>query len=79
MPTLHVRRVPDDTYEALRRLAEDRKSTIGAEAIRLLRRALRTDRAGIRALLDEIEARRPVARRGAPPAAELIRRERNAR
>ena len=49
------------------------------EAIRLLRRALRTDTAKVRALLDEIESRRPVARRGSPSAAELIRRDRDAR
>ncbi len=79
MPTLHVRNVPDDTYEALRRLATERKSSIGAEAVRLLQRALKTDIAGLRALLDAIETRRPVARRGAPGAAALIRRDRDAR
>ncbi|OGK79876.1 MAG: hypothetical protein A2X50_07430 [Candidatus Rokubacteria bacterium GWF2_70_14] len=79
MSTLHVRQVPEDTYEALRRLAAERKSSIRVEAIRLLRRALRTDTAKVRALLDEIESRRPVARRGSPSAAELIRRDRDAR
>jgi plasmid stability protein len=79
MATLHVRNIPDDTYEALRQLAIERKSSIGVEAIRLLQRALRTDRAGVRALLDEIDASRPRARRGAPPAATLIRRDREAR
>jgi plasmid stability protein len=76
--TLHVRNVPDDTYEALRHLAIERKSSIGAEAIRLLQRALRTDRAGARGLLDEIDASRPRARRGTPTAAALIRRDREA-
>ncbi len=79
MPTLHVRNIPPDTYEALRRLAEERKSSIGAETIRLLQRALRMDSARVRALLDEIEARRPVVRRRVPTAAELIRRDRDAR
>jgi plasmid stability protein len=79
MPTLHVRNVPADTYEALRRLATDRRSSIGIEAVRLLQRALRTDTAGVRALLDEIEAERPVARRGSPAAATLIRRDRRVR
>jgi plasmid stability protein len=79
MATLHVRNVPRDTYEALRRLAAERKSSIAVEAIRLLQRALRTDRAGLRLLLDEIETRRPTARRGSPTAAELIRRDRDAR
>ena len=59
-------------------LAIERKSSIGAEAIRLLQRALRTDRAGARGLLDEIDASRPRARRGTPTAAGLIRRDREA-
>jgi plasmid stability protein len=79
MATLHVRNVPVDTYEALRLLAAERKSSIGAEAVRLLQRALRTDRAGVRALLEEIDASRPRARRGAPTAAALIRRDRETR
>ena len=79
MATLHVRDVPDDTYEALRRLAAERRSSMNAEAIRLLRRALRTDTAGVRALLDQIEARRVVPRRRAPAAATLIRRDRDGR
>jgi plasmid stability protein len=79
MPTLYVRNVPADTYDALRARAEGRGSTLGAEAIRLLRRALRTDCAGVRELLDEIEANRPIARAGSPSAAEPIRRDRDAR
>lgn len=79
MPVLHVRNVPADTYEALRKLAVERKTSIASEAIRLLRRALRTDAAGVRALLEDIERHRPVARRGTPPAAELIRRDRDRR
>jgi plasmid stability protein len=77
--TLHVRDVPTETYEALRRRAAERGTSIGAETIRLLRRALRTDTADVRALLDEIDATRPVARRGAPSAAALIRRDRATR
>lgn len=79
MPTLHVRNVPRETYEALRQLAADEGSSISAEAVRLLQRALRTDRARIRHLLDQISARRPVVRRKVPGAAELIRQERDAR
>ncbi len=79
MATLHVRQVPEETYEALRRLAAERKSSINAEAVRLLARAVRTDTAAVRALLDRIEIRRPVARRRALTAAALIRRDRDAR
>jgi len=77
--TLHIRDVPDETYEALRRLAAERRSSMNAAAIRLLRRALRTDTAGVRALLDQIEARRVVPRRRAPSPAALIRRDRDGR
>jgi plasmid stability protein len=79
MATLHVRAVPEETYEALRRLATERGSSMNAEAIRLLRRALRTDTAAVRALLDQIESRRPMPRRRAPPPAALIRRDRDGR
>lgn len=79
MATLHVRGLPDDTYAALRRLAVERGSSINAEAIRLLRRALGVDRAGVRALLDQIESRRPVPRRRTPAPAALIRRDRASR
>ena len=79
MATLHVQKVPDNTYAALRRRAAERKSSIGSEAIRLLRRGLETDRAGLTALLDDIEARRPVPSRRVPTAAALIRRDRSAR
>jgi plasmid stability protein len=76
--TLHIRKVPDDTYEALRRLAVERDSSIGAEAVRLLRRTLKTT-VGLKMRLDDIEARRPVPSRRAPSAAALIRRDRAGR
>ena len=79
MATLHVRDVPKETYEALRRMAAERGSSMNAEAIRLLRRALRTDTAAVRVLLDQIEARRPVPRRRVPAPAALIRRDRDGR
>ncbi|MBI4728758.1 MAG: hypothetical protein HY775_04565 [Acidobacteria bacterium] len=79
MSTLHVRNVPAEIYEDLRRVAASRRTSISAEAIRILRRAMRVDRAGVRELLDEVDADRPVARRGAPSAASLIREDRDAR
>jgi plasmid stability protein len=79
MATLHVRDVPAETYEALRRLAVERGSSMNAEAIRLLGRALRTDTAAVQALLDQIESHRPVARRKVPAPAALIRRDRDGR
>jgi plasmid stability protein len=79
MSTLHVRNVPPIIYRALRKRAKERRSTVSAETIRLLDRALEADRPGVRALLAAIERTRPVARRGTPSAAELIRGDRDRR
>lgn len=79
MATLHVRNVPDPTYDALRERAAEHRTSISAEAIRLLQRALRTDRAGVSRLLAEIEAARVEARPDAPAAADLIRQDRDER
>jgi plasmid stability protein len=79
MHTLHVRNVPDDLYSSLRENARERKSSISKETIRLLSHAVRIDRARVVQLLDEIDAGRPVARRGTPSAARLIREERDRR
>jgi plasmid stability protein len=79
MPTLHVRHVPERTYEALRERAAERRSSISAEAIRLIERALRTDQARVSEFLDQVEATRVKARAGTPPAADLIRQDRDER
>jgi len=79
MATLHVRNVPEPTYEALRAKAAERRTSISAEVVRLLERGLRTDRLRVGEILADIEAKRPVARPGAPSAAELIRRDRDER
>lgn len=77
MPTLHVRNVPDELYEALRRRAEVRRTSIGAEAIALLEAGLRTDLTGVREAITDYGRRRPVAKPGTPSAAELIRDDRD--
>ncbi len=74
--TLYVRHVPDEVHDALHRRARELRSSVSSEAIRLLARALRSDRVGLRDLLDAIEQGRPVARPRTPAAARLIRRER---
>jgi len=79
MATLHVRNVPDRTYDALRERADERRSSISAEAIRLIERGLRVDRLGVEKVLARIEATRAKALPGAPSAAELIRQDRDAR
>ena len=77
--TLYARDVPDDLYEALRRRAAERGSSIAAESVRLLRRALVLERAGQAELIDAIRAEREPLRPGAPTAAELIRKDRQGR
>jgi plasmid stability protein len=77
--TLHVRKIPDDVYDALKQRAAENESSISAEVIRLLRRALAVDRSGVRELLDEIEAKRPKAGHRAGVAAKLIRSDRDRR
>jgi len=77
MATLHVRGVPDDLFEALARSAEERNSSVTAEAIRLLRRALEFEQPGQAELLEEIIGRRPRLPQGAPSAVELIREDRD--
>jgi hypothetical protein len=79
MPTLHVRDVPAEVYESLQKRARERRTSIAKETIRLLAQALRVDRPGVRDLIDTIQRNRPVARGGTPPAAELIREDRQSR
>jgi plasmid stability protein len=77
MPTLHVRGVPEDLYRDLTRRSEERGSSITAEAIRLLRRALSLERPGQAALIDAIVAEREARRKGSPTPEELIREDRD--
>ena len=79
MATLHVRGVPDDLYKTLERRARERDSSITAETIRLLRRALAFERPGQARLIEAIRSSREPVRRGSPSAAELIRADRDRR
>ncbi len=77
MATLHVRNIPNELYDSIKSCAAERERSISSEVIRLLERALRSDRPGVRELLDEIESDRPVARPGTPSAADMIRNDRD--
>jgi len=77
MATLHVRGVPDDVYRALADRAQERSSSITAETIRLLRRALALERSGQIELLESIRADRRPLPPGAPTSADLLREDRN--
>lgn len=43
MPTLHVRSVPEDLYEALQRLAQARQRSLGGQVVTMLYEALETE------------------------------------
>lgn len=74
--SLHVRNVPPQLYEVIRRRALEGKRSISAESILLLERALGLDRPATRELLDSIRSARPRVR-GAIDAAALIREDRD--
>lgn len=77
MAILHVRGVPEDLYRDLTEKAQERGSSITAEAIRLLQRALALERPGQAELIDAIMAAREPRRDDAISSAELIREDRS--
>jgi hypothetical protein len=81
MPTLHVRNVPEELYERLRRRAVASERSLSAEVVVLLERALRRDAHEEAELFDRIERRRArIAREhgGAfPSSVGLIREDRD--
>lgn len=78
MATLHVRNVPEDVYEALRARAASEGRSINAEAIAVLREALRPSSDD---LLTEIRRLRATTRlpTGEFAPERIIRRDRDAR
>jgi plasmid stability protein len=76
MATLHVRGVPEDLYQALSDRARERETSLTAETIRLLRRALALDRPGQAAIIDAIREDRRRLSSSAPTAVRLIREDR---
>jgi plasmid stability protein len=79
MATLHVRNVPDELYESLRRRAREEGRSINAEAIELLRPAL-TDhpRQTVGEMLEYAERLRAGHQRapGGQSVTEMIREDR---
>lgn len=78
MSTLYVREVPEELYEALRRTAKERRSSVSREAIRLLERGLRLEHVEARAVLADVRTHRPAVGAGRVDAAALIREDREA-
>jgi plasmid stability protein len=80
MPSLHVRSVPDDVYEALRARAEREGRSISQEAIAILRRSLLSRRDPEDLLQDLRELRAQIHLPADPPKPEdTIREARDAR
>jgi plasmid stability protein len=81
MPTLHVRNVPDELYERLRRRAAAAERSRSAEVVVLLQRALRHHAPEETALFDRIERRRARIERvhggPFPSSVGLIREDRD--
>jgi plasmid stability protein len=77
MRNLHVRNVPEDVYEALRRAAESEGRSLSSEAVAILTRGLGShlvDRAAVAAEIDELEKR---VGRMRWSGAELVREDRD--
>jgi antitoxin FitA-like protein len=81
MPTLHVKNIPRDLYEALRDRARANRSSISAEVLSLLKENMPTAKELVRrqALLKRvlrIRSRRPLSSGLFPAAEELLRKDR---
>jgi plasmid stability protein len=80
MPSLHVRNVPDDVYEALRVRAEREGRSISQEAIAILRRSLMSRRDPEDLLQDLRQLRAQIhLTADAPKPEDIIREARDAR
>lgn len=77
MPTLNVRGVPDDLYDRLRALANQRQRPLSALVVALLQRALETETQQRQAeLLETIQLRRFKPPTGTPDDVKLLREDR---
>lgn len=56
VPTLYIRNVPQDVYDALRQQAKERGSSISSEALEILEEALRWKRRSWDEVMASIEA-----------------------
>jgi plasmid stability protein len=77
MPTLHVRNVPEDLYETIRRKAESERRSFSQEVITLLQRAVREPARSQAEVLDSIRRNRYQPPPGAPDSVTLLREDRD--
>jgi plasmid stability protein len=81
MATLYVENVPDDLYEALRKQASRKRTSISAEVIGLLRQWVPTPaelrrREKIFKALQQLRKRKPLHLGPFPSAEEMLREDR---
>ncbi len=78
MPILHVRNVPDDLYDQIRRQAQEQNRSISAQVVYLLERAVLASPQAQRQVLDDIRRRRSEfpARPDIPDSLSLLRQDR---
>ena len=78
MPTLHVRSVPEDLYQGIQKLAEERSRSLSAQVVTMLAQALEDEKSRktqIRAL-ESIRRRRFSAPKKSPSSLEMLREDR---
>lgn len=77
MATLHVRNVPSELYEALRKRADAQGRSINAETIAILQRALPVVPRDTKAFMVELREFKKRSPWRGPPPEEIIRRDRD--
>jgi plasmid stability protein len=82
MATLYVENVPDDLYEALRKQARERRSSIAAEVVALLKQNVPTEkelkaRREFLKKLSKIHSKPVLADAAFPSTEEMLREDRN--
>lgn len=79
MPTLHVRNVPDELYDRLRRRASAENRSLSAEVLELLDAATRLQPESTPVLFERIRRRRSELQRTSdlfPPSVDVLREDR---
>jgi plasmid stability protein len=81
MATLYVENVPDDLYEAIRKRARDRRSSIAAEVISVLREKIPTAeelkaRQKFLRLVKRMQSKKPLVDKQFPSTEEMLREDR---
>jgi hypothetical protein len=78
MPILHVRNIPDDLYEHIRRQAQEQNRSISAQVVYLLERAVLESPHAQRQVLENIRRRRAsfAVQPGIPDSLSLLLQDR---